>query len=129
MMSCDLAEIVFSYFADLPFIYIYSLSLHLWLRQSASQWPTLCPFFFRDAVSSLAVYLRQHMQSVQTPGQLCHFVPPAEVLRGVTVAENHLFRCRARRRRLLSFRGPLLSNQYIHATIKPALFSTEILPE
>lgn len=30
--------------------------------------------------------------------QVCHFVPPAEVLRGVTVAENHLFRCRTQPR-------------------------------
>lgn len=41
----------------------------------------------------IIVYLFQHMQSVQMLGQLCHFVPPAKVLRGVTVAENHLFRC------------------------------------
>lgn len=40
----------------------------------------------------ITVYLLQHMQSVQILGQLCHFMSPTKVLRGVTVAENHLFR-------------------------------------
>lgn len=34
-----------------------------------------------------------NVQSGQMLGQRCHFVSPAKVLRGVTVAENHLFRC------------------------------------
>lgn len=41
----------------------------------------------------ITVYFLQHMQSGQMLGQRCHFVSPAEVLRGVTVAEKHLFRC------------------------------------
>ena len=70
------------------------------------------------------------MQSVQMLGQVCHFVPPAEVLRGVTVAENHLFRCWTQPR--LSLFLALLPTA-IHITqcqadgaIKPALFFTEI---
>lgn len=64
------------------------------------------------------------MQSVPTLGQVCHFVSPAEVLRGVTVAENHLFRCWTQRR--LSLFLALLSAA-IHitqCTETPAPFSS-----
>jgi hypothetical protein len=41
----------------------------------------------------ITVYLLQHMQSTQMLGHVCHFLPPIALLRGGTVAENHLFRC------------------------------------
>lgn len=41
----------------------------------------------------IAIYLLQHTQSTQMLGQVCHFLPPVVLLRGSTVAENHLFRC------------------------------------
>lgn len=56
-------------------------------------------------------------------GQRCHFASPAGVLRGVTVAENYLFRCWTQRR-FSSFWA--LFNPYPHyldATIKLHLFS------
>lgn len=63
------------------------------------------------------------MQSGQMLGQRCHFASPAGVLRGVTVAENYLFRCWTQRR-FFSFLA--LFNRYpyyLDATIKLHLFS------
>lgn len=74
----------------------------------------------------------QHMQSAQMQGQACHFAPPAEVLRGVTVAENHLFRCPTHRLGSPSYPALLFSCYPYHPArseeaLSPAPLSLSLL--